>query len=83
MRFHNSVLKESLTALKSILKEIDPYLFDNTLTLDKNKNKPKELQFEQDPEDRKRLDDKWKKLTAEVKKKHPNYEEPDGMIISI
>ena len=81
MSFYNSVLKESLTALKSILKEIDPYLFDQTLTSDKNK--PKELQFEQDPEDRKRLDDKWKKLTAEVKKKHPNYEEPDGMIISI
>ena len=81
MRFHNSVLRESLAALKSILKEIDPYLFDQTMNSDKNKSK--ELQFEQDPEDRKRLDDKWKKLTAEVKKKHPNYEEPDGMIISI
>ena len=66
-----------MIALKTILKEIDPYAFDQALTMDKGKNK--ELRVEQDPEERKKLDEKWAKLTAEVKKKHPNYEEPDGM----
>ena len=72
----NSILKESLIALKTILKEIDPHAFDEALNSDKTKNK--DLITQQDPEERKRLDDKWTKLTAEVKKKHPEFEEPDS-----
>lgn len=75
----NSILKESLIALKTILKEIDPYAFDQALTSDKTKNK--ELRVEQDPEERKKLDEKWAKLTAEVKKKHATFEEPDGIFL--
>ena len=71
-----SILKESLIALKTILKEIDPYTFDQAQSQDKTKNK--ELRVEQDPEERKRLDEKWAKLTAEVKKKHPEFIEPDS-----
>jgi len=66
-----------LIALKTILKEIDPYAFDQALTSEKTKSR--ELRTEQDPEERKRLDDKWAKLTAEVKKKHPEFKEPDSM----
>lgn len=65
-----------MIALKTILKEIDPYAYEQALTGDKGKNK--ELMVEQDPEERKRLDDKWARLTAEVKKKNPQFEEPDS-----
>ena len=74
-------MRESLIALKSILKEIDPYVFDQALT--PGKPKGKDNRVKQDPEERKKLDDKWAKLTAEVKKKHPDYTEPDGMIVNI
>ena len=57
------------------MKEIDPYAFDQSLVQDK---KSKELRVTQDPEERKKLDDKWTKLSADVKKKHPDYQEPDG-----
>lgn len=69
------ILKESLVALKTILKEIDPYAFDQALA---QESKNKELRIAQDPEERKRLDGKWAKLSADVKKKHPEYQEPDG-----
>ena len=71
----NSILQESLIALKTILKEIDPAAFEQALSQGQAKNK--ELRIEQDPEERKRLDEKWAKLTADVKKKNPNFEEPD------
>lgn len=69
-------MQESLIALKTILKEIDPYAFDQALNLDPAKKK--ELRIEQDMEERKRLDDKWAKLTTEVKKKNPTFVEPDS-----
>lgn len=69
------VLKESLVALKTILKDIDPYAFESAL-----QQKNKELRIVQDPEERKIRDDKWAKLSADVKKKHPDYKEPDGKL---
>ena len=65
-----------MIALKTILKEIDPYAFDQAMSLDPAKKK--EYRVEQDPEERKRLDEKWAKVYQEVKKKHPTYEEPDS-----
>jgi hypothetical protein len=64
-----------LIALKTILKEIDPAAFDQALNGEQAKKK--ELRVEQDPEERKKLDDKWAKLFAEIKKKHPEFQEPD------
>ena len=65
-----------MIALKTILKEIDPSAYDQALNMGQPKNK--ELRVEQDPEERKRLDEKWARLTAEVKKKNPTFEEPDS-----
>ncbi len=68
-------------ALKTILKEIDPTAFDQALSPGKPKNK--ELQVERDPEERKQLDDKWARLTAEVKRKNPTFQEPDSISPSL
>lgn len=65
-----------MNALKNILKEIDPAQFDNAQNQQKLN---KELQTESDPEERKKMDEKWAKLTAEVKKKNPNFVEPDSI----
>ena len=71
-------MQESLVALKTILKEIDPQAFDQAMNLDNQKKK--ELRVEQDPEERKKLDEKWALVYAEVKKKHPDFEEPDSKL---
>jgi hypothetical protein len=63
-------------ALKTILKEIDPQAFEQAM--DTNQAKKKELRVEQDPEERKKMDEKWAQVYAEVKKKHPEFEEPDS-----
>jgi len=62
-------------ALKTILKEIDPHAFEQSLNLEPAKKK--ELRIEQDPEERKKMDEKWVKVYEEVKKKHPEFQEPD------
>jgi serine/threonine-protein phosphatase 2A regulatory subunit B' len=71
--WHN-ILQESLIALKSILKEIDATAFEEALNGQKKK---KELQIEQDPEERKRLDERWAKLHTKLKAKNPGMVEPD------
>ena len=56
----HKVLQESLNALKSILKEIDPLAFDEALKM--NPTKKKLYAVKQDEEERKNLDKKWEKL---------------------
>ena len=51
------ILRESLIALKTILKEIDPTAFDAALKLSKTDRKP--FAVKQDDEERKILDKKW------------------------
>lgn len=63
-------------ALKTILKEIDPHAFDQAVNMDQAKKK--ELRIEQDPEERKKMDEKWARIYEEVKKKHPEFQEPDS-----
>ena len=56
----HKILQESLIALKTILKEIDPLAFDEALKL-----KPADMKqylVHQNQDDRKKMDDSWKLL---------------------
>ena len=70
----HKILQESLIALRTILKEIDPYFFDEALK--KAKENPKIGQIYQDPERRATLDNKWHLLNKKLKNVNPNYKEP-------
>ena len=70
----HKILQESLIALKTILKEIDPLAFDDALKMAPGKKK--EYAVRQDEEDRKQLDKRWNKLNASLKQKNQNYIEP-------
>ena len=70
----HKILQESLIALKTILKEIDPLAFDEALKM--NPTKKKIHAVKQDEEDRKNLDKKWEKLNAKIKAKNGDFEEP-------
>ena len=71
----HKILQESLIALKTILKEIDPLAFDDALKM--NSSTKKQYAMKQDDEDRKQLDKKWDKLNASLKQKVPGYVEPN------
>ena len=79
------ILQESLVALKTILKEIDSYAFEESLKLDTEAKK--RFQIRQGEDDRKRLDQKWEKLNNGLKSTNTAYEEPqipftsDGLIM--
>jgi serine/threonine-protein phosphatase 2A regulatory subunit B' len=70
----HKILQESLIALKTILKEIDPLAFDEALKM--NSQQKKQYAVKQDEEDRKNLDKKWEKLNEKIKKQDPNFTEP-------
>jgi serine/threonine-protein phosphatase 2A regulatory subunit B' len=70
----HKILQESLIALKTILKEIDPLAFDEALKM--NPQQKKLYAVKQDEEDRKNLDKKWEKLNQKIKSKQADYEEP-------
>ena len=70
----HKILQESLIALKTILKEIDPLAFDEALKL--NPQQKKVYAIKQDEEDRKTMDKKWDKINAKIKSKQADYEEP-------
>jgi len=71
----HKILQESLIALKTILKEIDPYAFDEALRLTPANKKL--YQVRQDEEDRKSLDQRWEKLNSKLKSSQTGYNEPD------
>lgn len=56
----HKILQDSLIALKTILKEIDPLAFDEALKM--NPNQKKFYAIVQGEEDRVKLDQKWDKL---------------------
>ena len=60
----HKILQESLIALKTILKEIDPLAFDEALNM--NSNQKKGFAIKQDEEDRKALDKKWEKVNQKL-----------------
>ena len=61
----HKILQESLIALKTILKEIDPLAFDEALKM--NASQKKMYQVKQNEEDRAALDKKWDKLNTKLK----------------
>jgi serine/threonine-protein phosphatase 2A regulatory subunit B' len=61
----HKILQESLIALKTILKEIDPFAFEEALKM--NSQQKKLYSFKQDEEDRKTYDKKWEKLNQKLK----------------
>jgi serine/threonine-protein phosphatase 2A regulatory subunit B' len=71
----HKILQESLIALKTILKEIDPLAFDEALKM--NPNDKKQYAVKQDEEDRKALDKKWEKLNNKIKGQTPGFTEPN------
>jgi serine/threonine-protein phosphatase 2A regulatory subunit B' len=70
----HKILQESLIALKTILKEIDPLAFDEALKM--NNQQKKKYAVKQDEDDRKMLDKKWDALNDKIKKGNHAYEEP-------
>jgi serine/threonine-protein phosphatase 2A regulatory subunit B' len=70
----HKILQESLVALKTILKEIDPIAFDEALKM--NPQQKKLYAVKQDEEERKTLDKKWDKLHSKIKSNQADFEEP-------
>jgi len=70
----HKILQESLIALKTILKEIDPLAFDEALKL--NPQMKKLHAIKQDEEERKNMDKKWDKINSKLKTQIGDYEEP-------
>lgn len=67
----HKILQESLIALKTILKEIDPITFDSALKMSPAEKKL--YQIKQDEEDRKTLDKKWDILNKKMLNQHATY----------
>ena len=70
----HKILQESLIALKTILKEIDPYAFEEALKMPAKERK--QYAVRQDEEDRKTYDSKWERLNARLRQNDPQFEEP-------
>lgn len=71
----HKILQESLIALKTILKEIDPLAFDEALKM--NPQQKIIYAVKQDEDDRKNMDKKWEKINSKIKSKQADYEEPN------
>ena len=72
----HTMLKESLSALKEILQKIDPAAYNNALENLEQKKYDKSLRITQPPEERSKMDQKWKNLTKMAMKANPNFTEP-------
>jgi serine/threonine-protein phosphatase 2A regulatory subunit B' len=72
----HQMLKESLNALKEILQKIDPQAYNNALESANQKKSDKALRIVQPPEERNKMDQKWKNFTKIAKKSNPNFVEP-------
>lgn len=71
----HKILQESLIALKTILKEIDSFAFEDALKL-----KPadqKKFSIKQSDNERTNLDKKWDKLERSLKTSNSSYKSPD------
>jgi len=70
----HKILQESLIALKTILKEIDPYAFDEALKLPPSERM--QYRIKQTEEDRISHDEKWQKLNDNLSSTKYDYEQP-------
>ena len=64
-----------MIALKTILKEIDPFAFEEALRM--NLAQKKQYAVKQDDDDRKNFDKKWEKLNVKLKQTDGTYREPE------
>ena len=71
----HKILQESLIALKTILKEIDPYAFEEALKMAPSAKKL--YAVTQDEKDRKSYDTKWDSLNTKLKASNANYSTPE------
>lgn len=69
----HKILQESLIALKVILKEIDPYAFEEALKLTPGAKKA--FRIHQSEEERTNMDAKWAKLNSKLSQT-PGYKAP-------
>jgi len=60
----HKILQESLIALKTILKEIDPLAFDEALKM--NSKQKQQYQIKQDEDERVAMDKKWIKINEKI-----------------
>ena len=72
----HQMLKESLTALKEILQKIDSQAYNSALESANQKKGDKTLRIAMPPEERNKLDQKWKNFEKIAKKTNPNFVEP-------
>ena len=72
----HQMLKESLNALKEILQKIDSQAFNNALENEKQKKSDKNLRITQPPEERTKMDQKWRNFEKIAKKNNPNFVDP-------
>jgi serine/threonine-protein phosphatase 2A regulatory subunit B' len=70
----HKILQESLIALKTILKEIDPLAFDAALKLSPTDRRY--FAVKQDDEERNTLDKKWDRLNQKIKAQVSGFVEP-------
>lgn len=71
----HKILQESLIALKTILKEIDPLAFEEALRM--NATQKKVYAVKQDEDDRKNYDKKWDRLNQKLLQQDGGYQEPE------
>ena len=70
----HKILQESLVALKTILKEIDSFAFEEALKQEKANHK--KFAIKQSNDERVSLDKKWDKLDRGLKSTNPSYKAP-------
>lgn len=70
----HKILQESLIALKTILKEIDPFAFDMAMKMSAQERKT--YRVKQDLEERNQFDEKWTVLNTRLKETQSGYEPP-------
>ena len=68
----HKILQESLIALKTILKEIDPYAFEDALKM--KPEQQKQFRVKQEPAEREQLDINWERLNAQLKSRQSDFE---------
>jgi ATP adenylyltransferase/5',5'''-P-1,P-4-tetraphosphate phosphorylase II len=61
--------------LKTILKEIDPFAFEEALRM--NAAQKKQYAVKQDEDDRKNLDKKWDRLNTKLRQQDSHFQEPE------
>ena len=66
-----------MIALKTILKEIDPFAFEESLRM--NTSQKKQFSVKQDDEERKVMDRRWEKLNSKLNQVDGAYSEPECM----